>query len=265
LTELVFLKLGGSLITDKTGVETVRPAVIERIAAEISQGLSTRTDMQLLLGHGSGSFGHVAADKYQTRQGVHSSHEWKGFAEVSDSAARLNQIVRNALRQVGLPAVSFQPSASAVCQDGALTKFEKGGISQALEANLIPIVYGDVAFDAVKGGTIVSTEELFAFLALELTPNRILLAGETSGVIDINGAVIQELSRNNLDKYASALGKSRGTDVTGGMATKVYGMVELVDRIPNLSIHIFSGLDPGLIARYLQGKSLAEGTSIVSA
>ena len=263
MTELVFLKLGGSLITDKTGVETVRPAVIERIAAEISQGLSIRTDMQLLLGHGSGSFGHVAADKYQTRQGVHSSHEWKGFAEVSDSAARLNQIVRNALRQVGLPAVSFQPSASAVCQNGALSSLETGGISRALDANLIPIVYGDVAIDTVKGGTIVSTEELFAYLALELSPNRILLAGESTGVLDSDGAVIQELSRNNLDKYTSALGNSRGTDVTGGMATKVYGMVDLVDRVPGLSIHIFSGLVPGTLTLSIEGQMPVKGTSIV--
>ncbi len=265
MTELVFLKLGGSLITDKTGVEKVRSAVIERIAAEISQALTTRIDMRLLLGHGSGSFGHVAAEKYKTRQGVRTSREWKGFAEVSDAAARLNQIVRNALRQVGLPAVSFQPSASAVCQDGVLSSLETGGISRALEANLIPIVYGDVAFDTVKGGTIVSTEELFAYLALELSPNRVLLAGESTGVLDSDGAVIQELSRNNLDKYAAALGKSRGTDVTGGMATKVTGMVELVDRVPGLSIQIFSGLDPGSLARALEGNSRGEGTSIVSA
>ena len=265
MTELVFLKLGGSLITDKTGVEKVRAEVIERIATEISQALETCTGMQLLVGHGSGSYGHIAADKYQTRQGVRTSQEWKGYAEVSDAAARLNQIVRSALRQTGLPAVSFQPSASAVCQDGVLISLEAGGISRALDANLIPIVYGDVAFDTVKGGTIVSTEELFAFLALELTPNRILLAGETPGVTDTKGAVIQELSRNNLDKYALALGKSRGTDVTGGMATKVYEMLELVDRIPSLSIQIFSGLDPGLIARYLQDESLETGTSIVSA
>ena len=69
MAEVVFLKLGGSLITDKERYQTPRPAVIERAAAEIAAALAARPDLRLLLGHGSGSFGHFEAAKYGVPRG----------------------------------------------------------------------------------------------------------------------------------------------------------------------------------------------------
>ena len=56
-------------------------------------------------------------------------------------------------------------------------------IEQALASGLVPIVHGDVAFDEVLGGTIISTEEILTFLAYSLKPRWLLLAGETRGVL----------------------------------------------------------------------------------
>jgi isopentenyl phosphate kinase len=56
--ELVFLKLGGSLITDKDTPRSPRRDVLARLAAEILYAHRQRPQMQLVIGHGSGSFGH---------------------------------------------------------------------------------------------------------------------------------------------------------------------------------------------------------------
>ena len=53
----IFLKLGGSLITDKDKPYTARTQVIADIAKEIVAARKTDPDMELLIGHGSGSFG----------------------------------------------------------------------------------------------------------------------------------------------------------------------------------------------------------------
>jgi isopentenyl phosphate kinase len=66
----IFLKLGGSLITDKTRVEHARKPIIRRLAREIKAAREARPDLQIVLGHGSGSFGHVAAKKHGTRDGA---------------------------------------------------------------------------------------------------------------------------------------------------------------------------------------------------
>lgn len=260
MNPLTFLKLGGSLLTEKTGVEETRPHVITRIAQEIAQARQIQPDLALLLGHGSGSFGHVAAAKYRTRHGVHTPEQWAGFAEVSAAAARLNKIVTATLLQAGLPAISFQPSASALCADGLLESLAVQPIQQALDHHLIPLVYGDVAFDRVRGGTIISTEEIFAYLVAELHPTWLLLAGETDGVYDLQGQTIPFITPHNFAQVKSALGGSRGTDVTGGMASKVQAMLEQVQTHPTLSVFIFSGLTPGNLTQVLLDPSQVRGT-----
>jgi isopentenyl phosphate kinase len=268
-TERVFVKLGGSLITDKTRPETPRHDVIARLAAELRQAFKARPDLSLLLGHGSGSFGHWQASRYGTRSGVRGRDGWIGFAQVAASAARLNRIVTDMLLDAGLPVLGIRPSASALCRDGVLVRLETAPIRRALEQGLIPLVHGDVALDEVRGGTIVSTEELMVYLTGEFRPGRILLLGETAGVLsgDANssgreGSIIPYITPHNIEIVASSLGGSRGPDVTGGMVSKVHQMLDLVQKSAGLQVHILSGLEPGLLTRVLLDADVAVGTRI---
>jgi isopentenyl phosphate kinase len=261
---VVFLKLGGSLITDKRGVEKVRFSVLDRLSREIAAAIKDRPSLKLVIGHGSGSFGHVAADKHGTRQGVYDREGWLGLAEVSSAAARLNQIVRGALLNEGVPVLTIQPSASALCRDGPVFTMETRTIRKAIKAGLIPLIYGDVAFDEVRGGTIISTEEIFSFLTPVFKPGRILLAGETPGVIDRDRRVIPLINRENVDSYRGILSGSGGTDVTGGMLTKVQSMLNLAEIEPGLSIVIFSGMVEGALTRLMGGKQIDEMTLIMA-
>ncbi len=259
---VVFLKLGGSLITDKTQIELVRKDVLARLAKEIARSVQNNPDLNVLLGHGSGSFGHVPAARHGTREGVRSNLDWHGFVEVGRVASKLNAIVRNQLVAEGLKAISLQPSASAICRDGGLIQFNMEPVLMALSARLIPIIYGDIAFDTQRGGTIISTEEIMSFLSDKLQPSWLLLAGETAGVYDVKGKIIPIISPENFETIRPALGGSRGTDVTGGMATKVESMLELVKRQPNLQIRVFSGLVPDSVEKGLAGESTVGGTLI---
>jgi isopentenyl phosphate kinase len=135
-------------------------------------------------------------------------------------------------------------------------------LMMALLAGLVPVVYGDVAFDTVQGGTIISTEEVLGYLVHKLRPSRLLLAGDTPGVLDANGRVIPRITPATLPDVLPALGGSRGTDVTGGMITKVEGMLNLVTDLPELIVHIFSGLEPGVLAAVLADPSVEIGTRL---
>jgi isopentenyl phosphate kinase len=259
---MIFLKLGGSLITDKTRVESLRKGVLQRIAQEIGRAFSTKPDLQLVIGHGGGSFGHVAAAQYNTRAGVNTRKQWQGFAVVSDAAARLNKQVRVSLLGAGVPAITFQPSASAVCEDGKILVMEITPIRTALEAGLVPLVYGDVAVDGAIGGTIISTEEILSFIAAVLKPDWLLFAGETNGVNDAASQIVPTINRSNLKDLDSVLKGSRGTDVTGGMDSKVRGMVELVEQFPNMKVRLFSGLVSGQVESVLLNPDSTIGTVI---
>lgn len=254
---LVFLKLGGSLITDKHTASTARSDVIQRACSEIAQALAESPNTQLILGHGSGSFGHMAAREYQTRQGVHTPAEWRGFANVWKEARALNQIVVEALHVAGLPALSFPASAGADVCEGEITEWNLSNLSKALEANLLPVVYGDVAFDNDWGGTIVSTEDVFRYLARQLRPRQILLAGIEPGVwtdYPTNTLLASAITPENINRVLPALKGSAAADVTGGMRSKVEEMLTLAQQAPGLEVYIFSGQETGAISNALLGE-----------
>jgi isopentenyl phosphate kinase len=260
----IFVKLGGSLITDKTRPETPRPGVIARLADEVRQAREAQPDLPLLLGHGSGSFGHWLGNRYGTREGVRGREGWVGYAQVAATAARLNRLVADAFLDAGVPILALQPSASARCRDGVLTSLDTEPIRRALYENLVPLLYGDVALDEVRGGTIISTEEIMAYLATELRPVRILLLGETSGVYGPRGQVIPHITPNSIETVAGSLRGARGTDVTGGMIGKVSQMLDLVQKRAGLLVHILGGLEPGLLTRALLDAELVTGTRIMT-
>jgi isopentenyl phosphate kinase len=253
---LYFLKLGGSLITDKNTPRTPRPEVITRLAEEIASACAQKPDLGLIVGNGAGSYGHVPAKRYRTRQGVHTPEEWRGFAEVWHDAAALNRLVTDALQAAGLPAIAFPPSACVTAQDGQVASWDLSPLRRALEAGLLPVIQGDVIFDTVRGGTILSTEDLFDHLARELRPQRILLAGIEEGVWADYPAcrrLVAEITPANLAEIAPALGGSNATDVTGGMASKVQQSLALAQQIPNLEVLIFSGNTSRQVERALLG------------
>lgn len=260
---LTFIKLGGSLITNKKLESSFRVDVADRISLEIRHALDQSPNLKLLIGHGSGSFGHVAARKHGTINGVHTPEQWRGFAEVATVASELNYLMSKSLFEAGVPVWRMQPSASAISHDGVLTSMALTSIEAALAKGLIPLTHGDVSLDEVRGGTIISTETIFFYLAQHLPVTQILLLGEVDGVYDAQNIVIPKITPATLKEVEAAIGGADGTDVTGGMKTKVRDMVALVQALPSLSIRIINGAQPNLLQEVLLGKTTA-GTLITA-
>lgn len=276
MKELVFLKLGGSLITDKTKPYTPLLDVMDGLALQIATTLQTQPNLRLVLGHGAGSFGHVAASEYKTRDGypkpsplIHRQRDttednyWKGFAEVWYQASSLNRYMMEALHKAGVRAVALPPSSSVISSDGQVTVWETTPIRMALAAQMVPVIFGDVVFDEVRGGTILSTENLFAFLVKALNPDRVLLAGLEQAVWEdfpSRTRRIERITPESFEQIKQGVGKSTAADVTGGMEAKVSEMLNLVKQNPELKIQIFSGTEPGNLTRALLGDLL--GTEI---
>ena len=278
MKELVFLKLGGSLITDKTQPYTPLLDMMDDLALQIATTLQTQPNLRLVIGHGAGSFGHVAASEYKTREGYprpsplahrerdpNEENYWEGFAEVWYQASSLNRYVMKALHKANVRAISLPPSSSVISSDGKVSVWETTPIRMALSSRMVPVIFGDVVFDEIRGGTILSTEDLFMHLARALSPERILLAGLESAVwqdFPARTKKIEKITPGTFDQISAGIGKAEGADVTGGMESKVKQMLELVENNPELTIQIFSGTEPGNIVRALTGETL--GTVIAA-
>jgi isopentenyl phosphate kinase len=274
VSKIIFLKLGGSLITDKSMPYTPRLDRLARLAGEIRSALSRNPGMQLLVGHGSGSFGHYAVKESLARypfpppsSAVASGLEnyWRGFAEVWYRASQLNRYVVEALHTAGIPAVSFPPSALVRAENGVIESWDITLLNVALQSGLVPVVYGDIAFDSVKGGTILSTEMLMFYLAQRLHPWSILLAGIEAAVwadFPLRQRRVERVTAAGYNSLSGRIGGSQSTDVTGGMRSKVEEMLELVHQIQGVTVQIFSGEEPGNLEKALDGELL--GTLIAS-
>ena len=265
---LIYLKLGGSLITEKESAETARRDVLARVASEVAQARRKSPRLRLVVGHGSGSFGHVSAQRYGTRRGVGSPAQWYGFAATADAAARLNRIVAACFLEAGLPVWSVQPSVGLRCRDGKVMEGPVETVRMAVDRGLLPLIHGDVAFDSVRGGTIASTEEIFEQLAGHFPPVRIVLAGELEGVYtsdprkDPTAGLLREITPASFESSSVALGASHATDVTGGMAAKVEQSLRMVNATKGLEVIICGGLTPGAIFDALTDLSAFPGTLI---
>lgn len=270
MDNLVFLKLGGSLITDKLRPHTPRLETLKDLSSQIASARNADPGLLLLLGHGSGSFGHIVAKKYKTREGLApnfpsqpSSKEWenywRGFSEVWHEADALNQFVMSALREADIPAMAMPPSAGVVARDGKVANWNLEPLKSALSKGIMPVIYGDVVFDEVRGGTILSTEDLFVHLTRKMRPQRILLAGIEDGVyadFPTRKHRVARVTPASFKEVRASIGSSAGTDVTGGMDSKVQQMLELVHSTPGLTVQIFSGKNSGNVQKALLGKDI---------
>jgi len=261
----IFVKLGGSLLTDKTARYTARHDVLTRLAREVATARQSRPDLQLVLAHGSGSYGHVAAREtgYDRERG---HRDVLAYACVGAAAAMLNALVRAALLACDVPAVSLPPSASAFVEAGRIVQMAWEPFTRILAWGGVPLTYGDVALTAT-GGTIVSTETVLMALAEHVLPARLILLTDVPGVFahpptnESQPPLLEEITPATWPHQREGVRGARGTDVTGGMVRKVEQMLALVERFPEVEVLIASGRTPGLLARALQGEAV-EGTRI---
>ncbi len=260
---MIFLKLGGSLITDKSQRETAQIGILQRLAKEMSEAMRAKPEIKLLVGHGSGSFGHAAAAEFGILKGAKTAEEWRGVREVWAAANRLHRIVMDTLLEAGLPVFSFPPSAFTVSNHGEIAQLPHEPIRRALKAGQLPVVQGDIVFDRGQGAAILSTEKVMAHLAQKLKPERILLAGIEEGVFERYPARERVLREISADLIADIqLEGADSTDVTGGMAHKVEQALALAKAMPEVEVRIFSGASPGNLQGALLGYAL--GTRVVA-
>jgi isopentenyl phosphate kinase len=277
-SEVTLLKLGGSLLTDKTAIDAVRPAVLARLAAEIAEIAESRALASgaaaagiapaLVLAHGSGSFGHVAARRHGLAAGLRGAGQLPGVSLTQERAAALHWQVCGALAAAGLHPFSLAPSSSVVAAGGRPLAIAVEPLLLALARGLLPVLYGDIVLDRLQGVAICSTERLFELLASELPAHgvrvrRVVWLGETDGVYDAAGHILPRLDADDFvqrGELRGAIGGAAGTDVTGGMLHRVETALALAARgIPSL---IANGTTPGLLAAALRGEPVP-GTQIV--
>lgn len=257
----VVLKIGGSVITDKNGELAARTEVINRLADEISRANAKN----LIIVHGGGSFGHPTAQKYGIEGGLKNESQKVGFAETHHVMTVLNGLVMDALVWHSVPAVSVTPSSCITTETGRIKLFDETISKMLLKMGFTPVLYGDTILDEKWGFTVLSGDQIVAYIARKLGACKVVLGVDVDGLYDVdpktdkNAKVYSRLTLRELKDFKGQLGKSTAADVTGGMLGKITELITALEQ--GIPVAIVNATKPDRVYRALIGEKV-EGTFI---
>jgi isopentenyl phosphate kinase len=265
--ELLLIKLGGSVITDKKKPFTERRGVIGRLGREIMDSFK-KFKGNIIIVHGQGSFAHIPASKYKTQKGIINKQSFRGLSEVADAAIEINRIVMDVFLKIGLKAISFAPASIIVSKNEKPYSVFIEPLKRSLELGFIPVLYGDIVFDIRKRGfCIYSGEKIIGALVKKLYKYykkvRIIYCADSDGVYDEKGKTIPLINRKVIKKISGLVKASDSVDVTGGMLHKVKESLEVAGKY-KITTYIINGLRRNNLFNIVTGNKLGVPISQIS-
>ncbi len=258
------LKIGGSVITDKDGELAAKTDVINNIVEEIKRSATEN----LIIVHGGGSFGHPTAQKYGIKDGLKEDSQKVGFSETHHVMTVLNGLIMDALVWHELPSLSITPSSIIVTENGRIKTFDETVLRKCMKMGFTPVLYGDAVLDEKLGFTVLSGDQLVAYLAIKLKAERIIIGVDTDGIYEADPKVDKtakpyfKLNLEQIKKVQAKLGGAKTTDVTGGMAGKIAEIIPAVEQ--GIPVQIINATRNLRILRALTYQKI-EGTTIEKA
>jgi isopentenyl phosphate kinase len=261
----VLLKLGGSVITEKEKPFTPNRMVIMRLAKEIKKA----NVMPLIIIHGGGSFGHPVAKKYEIANGLNQQYrdQLVGFSRTHQAMVALNTFVIDALLLNDIPAFPIQPSSTIFTRNRRISKFIKSPILKMLDLAITPVLYGDAVFDETQGFSILSGDQILAYLAIHFPSERVIMCVDVDGLytndpkLNSSAKLLPEISIDTLKISQLTIGDSISDDVTGGMAGKIAELIPAIEK--GCEVNLINGLHVNRLFKALKGMDV-KGTTITS-
>ena len=218
---MIIVKLGGSVITDKSTYKKFRPSVVKKI----SKVLSNFND--IIIVHGGGSFGHIKAKEYGL-PGKLSVRTLSAMNVVHNDMLELNVKVSRILNESGIFNISIP--IPAISRNGII---DYSAFGEYIKAGITPVSFGDIyiknrIIDIYSGDNIVYD------LSLMYRPEKVIFMSNVDGIFNKNPEIYKEarLLRNpNIDLNFESI----YSDVTGGMKTKL----DIMKKINNLGIKVY--------------------------
>ena len=222
---MILVKLGGSVITDKTTYRMFREGAVRRLAREM-----LTADEEKIVVHGAGSYGHIYAKEYALQTGLHEERQVEGVAKVMHDVRELDNLVVGALNAEGMWSAPVPPGSSVTMKDGVLSKMDLWPYRRFLKIGLVPVTFGDVALDDKKGVSICSGDQLMLRLAEQFKPRKVIFCADVDGLFtadpncDPEARLIEEVDQNTLSSIPRT---ERCVDVTGSIYAKIEYMLQI--------------------------------------
>lgn len=257
MKNLIVIKIGGSVITDKTKSEpTLRKSVIKDLAKQIAK--LYKQNYSIVLVHGAGSFGHPIVKRFNLHLGMKTDEQKQAFAQTLLNMKQLNGIVIESLQKQLVPAVGLHPHNFITQQSGKITKFNTNQIKNLIKQKIVPVLHGDGVIDLDQGCSIISGDTIVPYIAKKLKAQKVYFLTDVDGIYDSdpkqnpNAKLIPHITDKNLKEILKGITQNNPNDVTGEMSGKVLVIKNNLKRIP---IFITNGLTKSILVQIVnQGR-----------
>jgi len=255
-TVMILIKLGGSVVTDKSKETTARHDVIDRLAAEIASVPGKK-----LIVHGGGSFGHIKAKEHKLHLGFTDDSQRDGICMVQKDMRDLNRMIEEGFHKARVPVASIPAGAITTFDNGRLLDFPSNVFSHYLDIGIMPITFGDVVVDKTKGIAICSGDDIMLRLARDLKAERCIFVTKVDGIFPTFPAEPGTAPLDIIRPGKKIKFTVEDADVTGSMQRKLDLMFEMA-RL-GCRVEVLNGLVPGRLASALNNDDYI-GTEIRS-
>jgi len=266
MDKILVLKLGGSLITDKSKPYTMRTDILRAASKEIGNCMKEGLVKKLAIVHGVGSYGHPPVIQHKLYKGFISESQLLPISCTQSEVNELRRAVTACLQDEGVPVNLFHTSSIATARKGQIVKMDLEAVKGFMSIGMVPVLGGDMVYDTEMGFSVGSGDQVAAILARELKATDLIFATDVAGVYDADPKVnsgarpIKEISLSNPQELAKA--KDNERDASGAMRGKLYVLEGLKPELSQgLRLSIISMMTPGRLSTFLQG-GLVEGTLI---
>lgn len=260
--ELTVIKLGGSLLTDKTKPYTYRKDVLESVSREIRECLDEGLIRSLVLLHGVGSYGHPPVLEHKLHKGFLGPDQLLPLSKTQESVATLRHIIVKEFQNVGVPVCLMYPSSMVTSEKMQMTNYFLEPLKGFASLGMVPLLGGDILIDSVMGWSIGSGDQLAVIIAKELGARYLLFASDVAGIYDTDpklnpdAASIDTINLNTLEETLQRMGASGIDDASGGMKGKIKSLVPAKPLIEKgLEVGLLSMMSYGNLKAYLRNEA----------
>lgn len=237
------LKLGGSLLTHKHIYCTPNDAVLDAYARTLARHWESLHG-RLVLVIGGGSFGNSVPLKYNIAD---AAGPWapRDVMKMTTKMFEWLSIVANKLRTYGVPAYPLQASSWITTHNGAPESVHTKPILHALELGLLPLLSGDLVFDAKTSFLIFSSDNIPEIIARTIPIRRVAMLTDVPGILASDQSIVPVITEANMTEVLQQAGSSSYPDVTGGMRNKLLAALRLATS--GVESVICDGRDPEIL------------------
>ncbi len=259
--ELTILKLGGSLLTDKTKPYTYREEVLKSVAREIRECLDEGLIQSLILIHGVGSYGHPPVLEHKLHKGFLGPEQLMPLSRTQREVADFRHIIWDELQKAEIPVCLMFSSSMITSVKMKMTSYFFESLKGFADVGMVPLTGGDILVDSAMGWSVGSGDQMAVIIAKELGAKRLIFASDVAGIyeadpkVTLNPPLIERVNLDEIDMVLERMGSSGVVDASGAMKGKLTAIAPAKPLIEKgLEVTLISMMEYGNLKGILKGE-----------